>query len=49
MDFVGAFFPFLLIAPLYILPFWLLWRAVRAIERIADKIERIVDNKNTGE
>ena len=33
----------------YILPFWILFRAVRALERIADKIERITDGENTGE
>ena len=44
MDFVSAFFPLLLMAPFYILPLWLLLRAVRAIERIADKIEKIADN-----
>ena len=49
MDFIGAFFPLLLIALLYILSFWLLLRAVRAIERIAAKIAKIVDNENTRE
>ncbi len=49
MDFVSAFFPLLLMAPLYILPVWLLLRAVRAIERIADKIEKIAGNENTRE
>ena len=44
MDFVNAFFPLLLMAPFYILPLWLLLRAVRAIERIAGKIEKIADN-----
>ena len=33
----------------YILPFWFLFRAVRALERIADKIERTTDSENTGE
>jgi hypothetical protein len=49
MDFFSAFFPLLLMAPLYILPFWLLLRAVRALEKIADGIERTADNENTGE
>ena len=49
MDFVSAFFPLLLIEPFYIYSFWLIFRAVRAIERIADKIEKIVDNQNTRE
>lgn len=49
MDFIGAFFPLLLMAPLYILSIWLLLRAVRAIERIADRIEQIPDNENTRE
>lgn len=40
------FLPLLLTAPLYIVPIWLFWRAVRAIEKIADKIERIADNTN---
>ena len=48
MDVVNAFFPLLLMAPFYILPLWLLLRAVRAIERIADKIEKIADNENAG-
>ena len=48
MDFFSAFFPLLLMAPLYILPFWLLLRAVRALEKIADKIEKIPDNEDTG-
>ena len=47
MDFVHAFFPLLLMVPLYILPIWLFLRAVRAIERIADKIEKVADNENT--
>ena len=38
----------LLVASFYILPFWLLWRVVRALEKIADKIEKIVDNEDTG-
>ena len=33
----------------YILPLWLLRRAVRALEKVADKIEQIPDNKNTRE
>ena len=45
MDFVSAFFPILLMSPLYIVPLWLFWRAVRAIERIADRMERIVDSE----
>ncbi len=49
MDFVRAFFPLLLMAPFYILPLWLLLRVVRAIERIADKIEKIAGNENTRE
>lgn len=49
MDFIGAFFPLLFIVPLYILSIWLLLRAVRAIEKIANKIERITDNENTRE
>ncbi len=49
MDFVSAFFPLVLAAPLYILPFWLLLRVVRAIEKIADKIEKIADNEDTKE
>ena len=49
MDFIGAFFPLLLMAPLYIFPVWLLFRAVRAIERIADRIEKVEDNENTKE
>ena len=49
MDFISAFFPLVLAAPLYIFPVWLLLRAVRAIERIADKIERTADNENAGE
>ena len=49
MDFIGAFFPLLLIALFYILSFWLLLRAVRAIERVASKIAKIVDNENTRE
>ena len=34
---------------LYIFLFWLLLRTVRAIEKIADKIEQIPDNENTRE
>ena len=49
MDFVNAFFPLLLMVPLYILPFWLLWRTVRAIEKIADRMEGIAGNENTRE
>lgn len=47
MDFVSAFFPHLLTVLLYILPVWLLWRAVRSLEKIASKIEQIPDNENT--
>ena len=49
MDFISAFFPLLLMVPLYILPVWLLLRAVRAIEKIASKIEQIPDNENARE
>ena len=49
MDFVGAFFPLLLMVPVYLLPVWLLFRIVQAIERIADKIEGIADNEYTKE
>ena len=49
MDLVGAFYPLLLIAAFYIFAFWLLFRVVRAMERIAAKIEKIVDNQNTRE
>ena len=42
------FLPLLLTIPFYIFPIWLFWRAVLAIEKIADKIERIADNENTG-
>ena len=38
----------LLVALFYIFPFWLLLRAVRAIEKIAAKIEKIPDNEDTG-
>ena len=31
----------------YILPFWFLLRAVRAIEKIANKIEQIPNNEST--
>ena len=48
MDFVGAFYPLLLMALFYIFPVWLLLRAVRAIEKIADKIEKIPDNEDAG-
>ena len=47
MDFVIDFLPFLLMIPLYGIPVWLLLRAVRALERIVDKIEIIADNENT--
>ena len=33
----------------YIFSFWIIIRVVRAIERIASKIEKIVDNENTTE
>ena len=49
MDFISAFFPILLMSPLYILPFWLLLRAVRALEKIANNMEKTADNENTGE
>ena len=29
------------------LPFWLLWRSVRALEKIASKIEQLPDNENS--
>ena len=43
------FLVLLLVVSFYILPFWLLWRAVHALERIADKIEKISYNGDTGE
>ena len=46
---VTEFLILLLVASFYILPFWLLWRAVHALERIADEIERIADNENARE
>ena len=49
MDFFSAFFPILLMAPLYILPFWLLLRAVRALEKIANSMEKTVGNEDTRE
>ena len=49
MDFIGAFFPLLLMVVFYILAIWLLLRAVRALEKIADKIEQIPDNENIRE
>ena len=48
MDFIGAFYPLLLMALFSIFSFWLLLRAVHALERIADKIEKISDNEGTG-
>ena len=42
------FLMLLLVALFYIFPFWLLFRAVRALEKIADKIEKIPDNEDTG-
>ena len=38
-----------LMAVFYILPLWLLWRAVRAIEKIANGMERVAEDKNTRE
>ena len=49
MDFIAAFWPAIAMLAAYILLFWLIVRAVRAIERIANKIEKIVDNQNTRE
>ncbi len=70
MDFVNAFFPFVLTVALYIFLFWIIMRAIRslekiadnlwaisrtntrsveAIEKVADRIERIADNENTRE
>ena len=49
MDVANVFLPLFAIAAFYILSFWLLFRAVRAIERIADKIEKIADNENARE
>ena len=43
------FIPLLLMIPFYILPIWLLLRAVRAIEKIANKIEKVADNEDTKE
>ena len=49
MDLIAAVWPAIMMLVLYILLFWLIFRAARALERIADKIERIVDNENTRE
>ena len=49
MDAANLFLPLFAIAAFYVLLFWLLFRAVRAIERIADKIEKIADNENARE
>ena len=49
MDFFSAFFPLLLMSPLYIIPFWLFLRAVRALEKIANSMERTADNEYTRE
>ena len=46
---VLEFFNLFLVAAFYILPLWLLWRAVRAIEKIANRMERITDNENARE
>lgn len=46
---VLEFFSISLMAVFYILPLWLLWRAVRAIEKIANRMERIADNENVRE
>ena len=43
------FFSMSLVAVFYILPLWLLLRAVRAIEKIANRMERIADNENVRE
>lgn len=49
MDFMAAFWPVIMMLVPYILILWLLLRTARALERIADKIERITDNENSRE
>ena len=49
MDFMAAFWPAIMMLVPYILLLWFLFRAARALERIADRIERIADNENTRE
>ena len=46
---VLEFFSMSLVAAFYLLPLWLLWRAVRAIEKIANRMERIADKDNARE
>ena len=49
MDFMAAFWPAIMMLVPNILLLWLIFRAARALERIADKIERITDNENSRE